>query len=99
MNNIKNTLKSITEKLFNEDVIQNAATVAVTLSNRPEVDTYLLIEKLWKSKKRVVVPKCNPKDRSMQFYEIQHFDQLETVYMNLREPIPEKTHPVVFKRY
>ncbi|SOC36228.1 5-formyltetrahydrofolate cyclo-ligase [Ureibacillus acetophenoni] len=85
---------SIIEKLLMEDTVQNANTVAITLSNRPEVDTYQLIEKLWESKKRVVVPKCNPKDRSMQFYELQHFNQLETVYMNLKEPDPEKTIPI-----
>ena len=83
--------KIIIEKLLLETAIQNAQIIAITLSNRPEVDTYSLIEKLWERKKKVVVPKCSPIDRSMQFYEIQNFDQLETVYMNLREPIPEKT--------
>lgn len=88
---------TIIDKLLLEETIQNANTIAVTLSNRPEVNTYPLIEKLWESKKRVVVPKCNPKDRSMQFYELQHFNQLETVYMNLREPNPKKTIPVSSK--
>lgn len=83
--------KRIVEKLLLEAAIRNAQTIAVTLSNKPEVDTNLLIEKLWDSHKTVVVPKCSPKDRSMQFYVITHFDQLETVYMNLREPITEKT--------
>ncbi len=86
--------KIISEKLLKEDDIKQAKTIAITLSNKPEVDTYSLIENLWLCNKRVVVPKCDPKDRSMQFYELKHFDQLETVYMNLREPIPEKTYPV-----
>lgn len=83
--------KDITDHLLTEDAIKNSDTIAVTLSNKPEVNTYKLIEELWDGNKRVVVPKCNPKDRSMQFYEIHNFNQLETVYMNLREPIVEKT--------
>ncbi|BDH62166.1 5-formyltetrahydrofolate cyclo-ligase [Lysinibacillus sp. PLM2] len=81
----------IADKLRNEGAIINAKTVALTISNKPEVDTYLIIEKMWGLNKRVVVPKCNPENRSMQFYEINHFSQLEKVYMDLLEPIPNET--------
>ncbi|KGR91513.1 hypothetical protein CD30_05510 [Ureibacillus massiliensis 4400831 = CIP 108448 = CCUG 49529] len=81
----------IADKLRNEEAIINAKTVALTISNKPEVDTYLIIEKMWDLNKKVVVPKCNPKNHSMRFFEIQHFDQLEKVYMDLLEPIPHKT--------
>ncbi|CAM5204316.1 5-formyltetrahydrofolate cyclo-ligase OS=Ureibacillus acetophenoni OX=614649 GN=SAMN05877842_102166 PE=3 SV=1 [Ureibacillus acetophenoni] len=90
----KGMSKQITDQLLKEEAIKNANTIAVTLSNKPEVDTYLLIEELWKGNKKVVVPKCNPKDRSMQFYKINSFNQLEKVYMNLKEPIVEITQPV-----
>ena len=90
----KGMSKQITDQLLKEETIKNAYTIAVTLSNKPEVDTYLLIEELWKGNKKVVVPKCNPKDRTMQFYKINSFNQLEKVYMNLKEPIVEITQLV-----
>jgi 5-formyltetrahydrofolate cyclo-ligase len=68
--------------------------VGITLSAFPEVDTWRLIEKLWSLGIRVAAPKCDSKKRSMQFYEITSFDQLEIVYMQLHEPIPNKTNKV-----
>ncbi|HWL22906.1 MAG TPA: 5-formyltetrahydrofolate cyclo-ligase [Ureibacillus sp.] len=86
--------KVILDKLFKESTIINGKTIAITISNWPELETSFIIDRLWRLGKRVVVPKCNPKDRSMQFYELTSFNQLETVYMNLREPDPEKTLPI-----
>ncbi len=57
------------------------------------MNTYPIIEKLGK-KEEVVVPKCNKGTRTMSFRQINNFDQLETVYMNLREPIPGLTEEV-----
>ncbi len=84
----------IKEQLLKEPSIIEGNTIAITISNKPEVDTKGIIESLWEDNKKVVVPKCNPKDRSMTFYAINHFQQLETVYMNLLEPIPEITKHV-----
>lgn len=78
-------------KLIHEEAIQKATTIAITLSNRPEVDTTYIIEELWKMGKKVVVPKCIPKDRSMQFYEIESFAQTERAFKDILEPIPEYT--------
>lgn len=66
-------------------------TIAVTISNIPEVDTTPLIEALWHLGKRVAVPKCNAKTKEMDFYVFSDFSELETVYLHLREPIPEVT--------
>nr|WP_106779873.1 5-formyltetrahydrofolate cyclo-ligase [Lysinibacillus timonensis] len=82
---------SIMNYLLQEPIIKNAETIGLTISNKPEVDTYLLIKELWSLSKRVAVPKCNPEKRTMDFYEIQEFSQLETVYMNLKEPNTEQT--------
>ena len=71
-----------------------AKTIGITLSMENEVNTYPIIEKAWKEGKRVVVPKCNKETRTMSFRQISNFDQLETVYMNLREPIPALTEEV-----
>ncbi|MEG0451059.1 MAG: 5-formyltetrahydrofolate cyclo-ligase [Lysinibacillus sp.] len=84
----------IAKKFLQESTIIDANTIALTISNMPEVDTVHLIEALWQLGKTVVVPKCNSKKKSMDFYAIEDFSQLETVYMHLREPIPAVTHLV-----
>lgn len=63
-------------------------TIGLTISSFPEVDTEGIIRALWAQGKTVVVPKCAPKSRSMTFYRIESYDQLETVYMKLKEPNP-----------
>lgn len=80
---------AIARKVLQEPYIIEANTIGITISNKPEVDTIHLIEALWKLGKTVAVPKCNAKTREMSFYAIETFAQLETVYMHLREPIPE----------
>ncbi|QFF99437.1 5-formyltetrahydrofolate cyclo-ligase [Psychrobacillus glaciei] len=79
--------------LIEEDVNQ-ASTIGLTISAFPEVDTEGIIKKLWEIGKTVVVPKCNPKDRTMTFYKLESFKQLETVYMQLLEPNPLLTTSV-----
>ncbi|WP_107924596.1 5-formyltetrahydrofolate cyclo-ligase [Lysinibacillus parviboronicapiens] len=79
----------VAKKVLQEPYIIEAKTIGLTISNKPEVDTIHLIEALWQLGKKVAVPKCNPKTREMSFYVIESFAQLETVYMHLREPIPE----------
>ncbi|MFX3674381.1 MAG: 5-formyltetrahydrofolate cyclo-ligase [Paenisporosarcina sp.] len=82
----------IVDFLFEEIKFSHGDIVGITLSSFPEVDTWLLIEKLWYSGIRVAAPKCDSKERSMQFYEISSFDQLEIVYMKLHEPNPNQTN-------
>lgn len=80
----------VAKYVLQEPYIIEANTIGITISNKPEVDTIHLIGELWQLGKKVAVPKCNPKTREMTFYAIDSFAQLETVYMHLREPIPEK---------
>lgn len=81
----------IKNRLLKQPFLKDFQTIAITISKPPEVDTYGIIEELWGMEKRVVVPKCNPTLRTMDFYEILSFSQLETVYMDLKEPIPSET--------
>lgn len=85
----RNQSFAVAKKVLQESSIQEAKTIGLTISNRPEVDTIHLIEALWQLGKNVAVPKCNAKTREMKFYVIESFAQLETVYMHLREPIPD----------
>ncbi|MBK3493993.1 5-formyltetrahydrofolate cyclo-ligase [Viridibacillus sp. YIM B01967] len=84
----------IQQRLLKDSSIKKASLIGLTISAFPEVNTMPLIEKLWAQGKRVAVPKCEPKTRAMIFYEITSFDQLETVYMQLKEPIPTLTKAV-----
>lgn len=81
----------IHKKVLMEEKIKSAQIIGITLSAFPEVDTWKLIEDLWDQGKRIAVPKCAPKTRGMTFYEITSFDQLEVVYMKLKEPVPART--------
>lgn len=82
---------TICEQLLKEPSIIEGETIAVTISRKTEVDTTMIIERLWALGKTVVVPKCHPADRSMTFHKIESFKQLETVYMDLKEPIESQT--------
>lgn len=85
----------IAQTLFQDISWNNAEVVGITISNYPEVDTFQIIRKAWEQNKRVVVPKCRPKDRSMVFREITAFTQLEVVYSNLLEPIEMETREIM----
>lgn len=82
---------TIKNKLLQESSIVQANTIGLTISRKTEVDTKIIIQSLWDLNKKVAVPKCNPKSHTMDFYIITNFDQLETVYLDLQEPICEKT--------
>ncbi|WOV88850.1 5-formyltetrahydrofolate cyclo-ligase [Sporosarcina oncorhynchi] len=84
----------VMKRLVASKLFQEAGTIAVTISRFPEVDTRLLIEHAWQTGKRVVVPKCIASTREMDFRAITSFDDLETVYMDLLEPIEERTSSI-----
>lgn len=84
----------IKKKLLMEENVKNSKMIGITLSAFPEVETWGIIEDLWAQGKSVAVPKCHPTTRGMTFYEITSFEQLEVVYMKLKEPIPALTRKV-----
>ncbi|MBZ4225304.1 5-formyltetrahydrofolate cyclo-ligase [Bacillus wiedmannii] len=86
--------EKIAFSLYAQKEWAEAKTIGITLSMENEVNTYPIIEKAWEEGKKVVVPKCNKGTRTMSFRQISNFDQLEIVYMNLREPIPALTEEV-----
>ncbi|MCA0970080.1 5-formyltetrahydrofolate cyclo-ligase [Halobacillus litoralis] len=77
--------------LFESKLWQQARIIGTTMSQGFEWDTKNIIHRGWDEGKYMALPKCSPKDKRMQFYQIDHFDQLETVYFGLREPDPSKT--------
>lgn len=81
----------IQQQFLASSFVKDAHVIALTISMFPEVETRTLIERLWALGKSVAVPKCRPSTKEMDFYIIHSFEQLETVYMNLLEPIQEQT--------
>ena len=83
--------RKIREILFKQPEWQNAKTVGITLSNFPEADTRMIIQRGWEEGKRIAVPKCVPETKAMDFYQIQSFHDVEKGFFGLLEPLPEKT--------
>lgn len=81
------THKLLTQ-LIHSDLWNQAQTVGVTVSGGFEWDTISIIEQGWKDGKTIVVPKCIPEIRQLDFYQIDNFEQLEDSFYNLREPNP-----------
>ncbi|MEH7379952.1 5-formyltetrahydrofolate cyclo-ligase [Bacillus sp. JJ1533] len=104
MKEILRSIDNITLDKWSEDITEivlslpewvDAETIGITISGEYEVDTKALIEKAWQSNKRVAVPKCEPKTKTMIFREITSFSQLEVVFYGLQEPIEEQTREVL----
>ena len=84
----------IAQLLFQDPLWKEANTVGVTISKSPEVDTYQIIRKAWDEGKQVVIPKCLPKKKEMVFRTLTKFNQLESVYYGLLEPIEAVTREI-----
>ncbi|MBA2173593.1 5-formyltetrahydrofolate cyclo-ligase [Halobacillus locisalis] len=88
---IEKTLQNV---FFKSEIWRESDTVGVTISQGFEWDTISIIQEGWGQNKQVVVPKCNPQTKEMQFYKLSSFDDLETVYYGLKEPDPMKTEAI-----
>ncbi|CAM3122232.1 5-formyltetrahydrofolate cyclo-ligase [Filibacter tadaridae] len=86
--------QKIANQVIESDEFRESSTIGLTISKFPEVDTRPIIEAAWKNGKRVCVPKCNNDTRAMDFRTISSYDNLETVYMGLLEPIITETESV-----
>ncbi|MGY0692915.1 5-formyltetrahydrofolate cyclo-ligase [Virgibacillus sp. FSP13] len=79
------------ENLITSDYWKQATSIGITISQAFEWNTRPIIEAAWKQGKSVCVPKCQPKEKRLVFYQFHTYDQLETVYYSLLEPKPEET--------
>ncbi|WP_181833035.1 5-formyltetrahydrofolate cyclo-ligase [Bacillus taeanensis] len=82
------------KKLFNHSAWKEANTVGITVSRQREVDTIHIIEQAWKQEKNTTVPRCMVEDNRLDFRLFTSFEQLEVVYMDLKEPSLLKTKAV-----
>lgn len=86
--------EKIIQRLAEDPIFVNAATIGMTISAFPEVDTSQLIDYCWSVGKKVAVPKCIPSTRGMDFYILTDYSELENVYMKLLEPRIDKSRYV-----
>jgi len=86
--------EKIIQRLAEDPIFVNAATIGMTISAFPEVDTSQLIDYCWSIGKKVAVPKCIPSTRGMDFYILTDYSELENVYMKLLEPRIDKNRYV-----
>ncbi|MDQ0175191.1 5-formyltetrahydrofolate cyclo-ligase [Bacillus chungangensis] len=87
----------IANQLFKQSMWMDAETIGITISRKPEVDTWQIIRKGWELGKRIVVPKCEPSTKEMTFRVLTAFTQLEKIYYHLFEPIEKETEAVAQK--
>jgi 5-formyltetrahydrofolate cyclo-ligase len=85
---------TIAQELYKDPMWQSASVIGITISLPPEVDTYQIIRTAWAEGKKVVVPKCLAKEKLLDFRILKHFNQLESVYFGLLEPITAETEPI-----
>ncbi|WP_026584499.1 5-formyltetrahydrofolate cyclo-ligase [Bacillus sp. J33] len=84
----------IARRLYQNPLWLDARTIAITVSNPPEPETWQIIRKAWEEGRRVAVPKCIPKTKQMVFRKLERFSELESVYYGLWEPIEASTKEV-----
>ncbi|TFJ94115.1 5-formyltetrahydrofolate cyclo-ligase [Lentibacillus salicampi] len=91
----KNIEEAMADNLMTSDVWKQSSVIGITISHGFEWNTKPLIETAWQNGKIVCVPKCLPEERKLDFYRINHYDQLEVVYYRLQEPKPRETEQVI----
>lgn len=80
--------RKIHKRLFSHPVWKEATHITVYHSVDKEVDTLSLIREGWAAGKKIYLPKCDPKNKKLTFYQVESFDQLEVVYYGIPEPKP-----------
>ncbi|MCC2251031.1 5-formyltetrahydrofolate cyclo-ligase [Virgibacillus sp. AGTR] len=85
---------SLYARLIASSLWKNARVIGITVSQAFEWDTRNIIETAWRQQKQVCVPKCSSVDKTLTFYQISSFDQLEVVYYGLFEPKPDETKQI-----
>lgn len=77
----------IFNKVINSEYYKKANTIFIFVSFKNEVDTHRLIEYALSDNKKICVPKVKLKEREMELYKINSFNDLEVGYYNILEPI------------
>ena len=79
---------SIRQQVVGHPAFAEANTVLSYLSFGSEVDTYGIIEAAWAAGKRLALPRCVPGTRTMEWFVVESFDNLERSKFGVLEPNP-----------
>ncbi|OAB46244.1 5-formyltetrahydrofolate cyclo-ligase [Paenibacillus glacialis] len=100
MNDERNSLSNIQREQWSNEAIYHMMQVLesmkisnflVYISFRSELNTRPLIEWGWSKGLQVLVPRCNPKDYSMDIYSLRDWDELSSGSYGIEEPNPLRT--------
>lgn len=77
----------IYERVISHPLFQDAEEIYCYVNYNHEADTHAIIEKAWKLGKKTAVPKVDGRD--MEFHYIRTFEELETGYFGIPEPVKD----------
>ncbi|WZY01030.1 5-formyltetrahydrofolate cyclo-ligase [Bacillus sp. FSL W7-1360] len=80
----------IVSQLMGRNMWKVAKCMGVTKAIFPEVDTAPLIEQAWCDEKEVALPRVHMRTKTMAFYVVTSWDQLEETRYGLLEPVVSK---------
>lgn len=78
--------QKICGKMIQHPHFQQADTILFYMAFRNEVDVQLAIDTAWKEKKRVLLPRANPGDRSMTCFQVNDLSELQPGAYGILEP-------------
>jgi 5-formyltetrahydrofolate cyclo-ligase len=85
-------------KLMNSRMWHDSTQVALYYGVGQEVHTEPLLAAGWSEGKRMYLPKTNPRQHTLTFYEVERMQDTEVVYFGLREPRPDASKKLQPKR-
>ncbi|MFD1038488.1 5-formyltetrahydrofolate cyclo-ligase [Virgibacillus byunsanensis] len=80
--------------LFQSSIWKKSDVIGITMAQGFEWNTKIIIEEAWEQGKTVCVPKCDPREKTLTFYKLQSYEQLEVVYYGLLEPKPDEVNKI-----
>ncbi|MGM8213918.1 5-formyltetrahydrofolate cyclo-ligase [Virgibacillus sp. W0430] len=84
--------QQLQRQLFSQPEWVMAGSIGITVSQSFEWDTVPIIEMAWKQNKKVLIPKSTPSVKSLDFYYIFSFNDVEIGNFNLLEPKVEQAN-------
>jgi len=79
----------IRDQLFNLPEWKESSHICLYYSVEKEVDTLSIAKQAWREGKKIYFPKCNPNEKKLTFYQVEHLSSLTKIYYGIPEPDPE----------
>lgn len=84
----------VTQRLLFLPEYKKAETILIYLAFNKELDTSAFMQTAWQQKKKIVVPVCQPQDRSLLLSQLLAFNELAPGTWGIPEPKAEFLRPV-----